>query len=67
MEWISCKKYYPIVFEPCIIYIKGEAVASDAMAVFSGEAWYWWIDGIADEVEGEVTHWAYRPKPPAED
>ena len=66
MEWKSCKNYLPIIFEPCIIYIEGKEVAEDAMAVFAGDVWFWWIDGVADEVEGKVTHWTYRPKPPKE-
>ena len=61
MEWISVDKKPPeddVLYAICVYNnIYGKSVPQDAFGTLRDGKWYWWVDGVADEIEGKVTYY----------
>lgn len=70
MEWIDVGDNLPEDGELCIIctdtYDGYEVADCYACYNYESDKWYWWVDGPADDVDGNVSYWMPLPQPPKE-
>lgn len=58
MKWVKASERIPPDYKPVVIRLVGSGNKyEDCFAIVTYEGWYWWVDGVGDEVEGKVEAW----------